>query len=96
LTLYILEIKIKEESDEKYATTGFHWTAQANIADTSVLAQTAHQYIEPRVNGSEKPVSGMAGIEEWTFRANQKGTTTVRLSYDRPWEGGEKAPGHLN
>jgi predicted secreted protein len=73
------------------ATTGYQWTPQANIADINVLAQTAHQYIEPRVNGSEKPVSGMAGIEEWTFRANQTGTTTVRLSYDRPWEGGEKS-----
>jgi predicted secreted protein len=32
----------------------------------------------------------MAGIEEWTFRASQPGTTTATMSYSRPWDGGEK------
>jgi len=70
------------------ATTGFQWTAQANIGDAKVLEQTAHQYIAP--NTGDAPVAGMAGVEEWTFKAVNTGTTTITLSYDRPWEGGEK------
>ena len=69
-------------------TTGFQWTAQANVGDAKMLEQTAHQYIAP--NAGEAPVAGMAGIEEWTFRAVNTGTTRITLSYDRPWEGGEK------
>jgi inhibitor of cysteine peptidase len=71
------------------ATTGFSWTEKAKIADVSILKQTAHQYIAPSLN-DDKPVAGMAGIEEWTFTASQRGDTTATLSYSRPWEGGEK------
>jgi inhibitor of cysteine peptidase len=71
------------------ATTGFSWTEQAKIADENILKQTGHQYIAPRQN-DDKPVAGMAGIEEWTFSANQVGTTTASMSYSRPWDGGEK------
>jgi len=53
-----------------------------------VVEQTAHEYIAP--NTGDAPVAGMAGVEEWTLRAGKAGTTTVNLSYDRPWEGGEK------
>jgi inhibitor of cysteine peptidase len=71
------------------ATTGFRWTEQARIADDSILKQTGHNYIAPRSN-ADQPAAGMAGIEEWTFSANQVGATTASLSYGRPWEGGEK------
>jgi predicted secreted protein len=72
------------------ATTGFGWTEQAKIDDENTLKQTAHQYIAPRSNDDTKPVMGMSGIEEWNFTASHSGTTTVSLSYSRPWEGGEK------
>jgi inhibitor of cysteine peptidase len=72
------------------ATTGFRWTEQAIIADGNILKQTGHEYIAPRANDDTKPVAGMSGIEEWTFKAGVAGTTKVTLSYDRPWEGGEK------
>jgi inhibitor of cysteine peptidase len=67
-------------------TTGFQWTADANIADTAVLEQTAHDYIAPNNGG----IIGAPGTEEWTFKALKAGTTAVKMSYDRPWEGGEK------
>ena len=73
------------------ATTGFQWNEQAQIADTKVLTQRAHQYVAPATNNSSTPVAGMSGIEEWTFIASQTGTTTATFSYDRPWEGGEKS-----
>jgi len=69
-------------------TTGFQWTEQANIADTAILKQTAHSYIAPRAVDDQ--VTGMSGIEEWTFAAGQTGTTTMTLRYSRPWAGGEK------
>jgi predicted secreted protein len=45
------------------ATTGFSWTKQSKIADGKLLTQTGHQCIPPRAI-DEKPVTGMAGIEE--------------------------------
>jgi len=71
------------------ATTGFQWTEQAKIADNGVLTQTTHAYNAPATN-NDAPIVGMAGIEEWTFTAAHAGTTTATLSYNRPWEGGEK------
>jgi inhibitor of cysteine peptidase len=71
------------------ATTGFSWTEQAKIADGNILKQTGHQYIAPRAD-NDKPVTGKAGVEEWTFNASRGGTTTASMSYSRPWEGGEK------
>ena len=67
------------------ATTGFQWTEQAKIADVNVLQQTVHNYVAP-----SDLVVGKAGIEEWTFKAVTSGSTKVTLSYNRPWEGGEK------
>jgi inhibitor of cysteine peptidase len=67
------------------ATTGFQWTVQANITDVNILQQTSHDCIAPNATAL-----GKAGIEEWTFKAGHTGTTKVTLSYNRPWEGGEK------
>jgi len=72
------------------ATTGFSWTEQAKIADGNILKQTGHEYIAPRANDDTKPVVGMSGIEEWWFTAGLTGSTTVTMSYNRPWEGGEE------
>jgi len=72
------------------ATTGFSWTEQAKIADGNILKQTAHEYVAPRANDDDKPVTGMSGIEEWWFTAGRTGTTIATMSYSRPWEGGEK------
>jgi predicted secreted protein len=72
------------------ATTGFSWTEQAKIVDGNILKQTEHAYVAPRASDDTKPVAGMSGIEEWWFTAGQTGTTTAMMSYDRPWDGGEK------
>ena len=76
------------------ATTGFTWTEQATVADGNILKQTGHQYIAPRVS-DDKPVAGMAGIEEWTFTAGQVGVTTATMNYSRPWKAAKKMSGHL-
>jgi predicted secreted protein len=71
-------------------TTGFNWTEQAKITDETILKQTEHEDIAPRVNDANNPVAGMSGIEEWWFTAGRTGVTTATMSYSRPWEGGEK------
>ena len=67
-------------------TTGFQWTELAQISDKTVLEQVDHRY-EP---AEEKNIVGGAGQEVWTFKALNKGTTTVSMEYSRPGEGGEK------
>jgi inhibitor of cysteine peptidase len=67
------------------ASTGFRWTADMQISDPEVLAQTGHEAVGP---ASGRP--GEAGRQVWVLQAMSAGTTTVRTGYGRPWEGGEK------
>ncbi len=66
-------------------TTGFNWT-EAAIGTPSVLTQTDSKYVAPAARAL-----GAAGTQVLTFKASAKGTTTVKMDYSRPWEGGEKA-----
>ena len=66
-------------------TTGFSWDENAGIADTAIVEQLKHRFIEP-----DSKSLGAPGKEQWTFKAINTGTTTVHLEYSRPWEGGEK------
>jgi inhibitor of cysteine peptidase len=65
-------------------STGFNWT-QAAIATPSVLTQTDSKYVAP-----DTKALGAAGTQVWTFKASAKGTTTVKMDYSRPWEGGDQ------
>jgi inhibitor of cysteine peptidase len=66
-------------------TTGFQWEL-TGIADPAVLQQDGEsEYLSPA--GS---VVGAGGREVWHFKALKSGTTTISMSYNRPWEGGEK------
>jgi inhibitor of cysteine peptidase len=67
-------------------TTGFSWSEEAQVGDTTVLKQLSHEYVAP-----DNELAGAAGQEVWKFEALKEGTTTVSLAYSRPWEGGEKA-----
>ena len=66
-------------------TTGFQWGEEAGISNGDVLKQTGYEFTEP-----DTGTVGAAGQEVWTFEALKKGTTTVSMSYDQLWEGGEK------
>jgi inhibitor of cysteine peptidase len=65
------------------ASTGFAWAGL--VPSGSPVEQIDHKYLE----GQAMP--GAAGQEVWTFKALKAGTTTIKLEYSRPWEGGEKA-----
>jgi inhibitor of cysteine peptidase len=67
------------------ASTGYRWS-DAVIDNTGKIEQTLHNYIEP----SQTTLAGAAGKETLTFMAKTAGNTTIKLSYSRPWEGGEK------
>jgi predicted secreted protein len=65
-------------------STGYQW-GDAVIDNTDKLEQTSHKYIEPQTD-----LAGAAGKETLTFMAKIAGSATIKLSYSRPWEGGEK------
>ena len=62
------------------ATTGFRWSEEASIDDTSLLNQVSHEYVAP---GTDLP--GAAGKEIWEFEALKEGEATVYLEYRQPW-----------
>jgi inhibitor of cysteine peptidase len=66
-------------------STGFSW-GEATVADPDTMQQKESRYVAP-AGGAP----GAAGSQVWTFTAAEKGTTTVKMQYSRPWEGGEQA-----
>ena len=70
-------------------TTGFLWSETAQITAQTVLEQVDHEFVSPQ--HEPPPPPGTPGQEIWTFKALNKGTSTVSMEYSRPWEGAEKA-----
>jgi len=69
-------------------TTGFQWSESAQIGDQTVIEQIDHEFVGPE--SEPPPPPGTPGQEVWTFKALEKGTSTISMEYSRPWEGGEK------
>lgn len=67
------------------ATTGYQWSENANIGDTTIVEQVSQKMMAP-----ESDLVGAAGKQVWTFKALKAGTTTISMDYSRNWEGGEK------
>ncbi|HOG47067.1 MAG TPA: protease inhibitor I42 family protein [Anaerolineae bacterium] len=65
-------------------STGYAWE-EPKVANEAVMQQTGHE-VKPAQGGA----IGAPGSEQWTFKAGEKGTSTVSFAYSRPWEGGEK------
>ena len=66
------------------ASTGYQW-GEAEISDATKVTQASRNFLEPQTT-----LVGAAGKDVWTFDAKAAGTTTIKMSYGRPWEGGEK------
>ncbi|MFC1952134.1 protease inhibitor I42 family protein [Chloroflexota bacterium] len=71
---------------ESNATTGFQWEV-VEVSDHSILEKVNNEYNAPE-DGA--PV-GAGGIERWTFKALNEGTTRLYMEYSQPWQGGTKA-----
>lgn len=69
-------------------TTGFSWSEEAQISNTTILKQISHEFIGPE--SEPPPPPGSPGREIWSFEMLAKGETTISMEYSRPWEGGEK------
>jgi len=74
-------------------TTGFQWDEEVAIAQLikgePIIEQVSHNYVEQPQEGAE-PVVGAPGKDVWVFDTKATGTTTLKFTYSRPWEGGEK------
>ena len=68
-------------------TTGFKW-GEAEISAPNVIIQQSHNFVEPQSGGNK--VVGAPGKDVWVFDSREAGTATIKMSYSRPWEGGEK------
>jgi len=87
----MLEVQAGETFEVKLCsnpTTGFQWSEEAQISDTVITIQESHEFIGPE--SEPPPPPGTPGQEVWTFKALEKGSSTIYLEYSRPWEGGEK------
>jgi len=82
-----IELKVNEKltvSLGSNASTGFAW-GDAEISDAAVIAQDSRNFTEPQTGKVGAP-----GKDAWMFAARSAGTATIKMSYSRPWEGGEK------
>ncbi len=68
------------------ASTGYQW-GEAEISDTSVINQADHSFVTPTAT----EVVGAPGTDVWVFDSLKAGSAVIKLSYSRPWEGGEQA-----
>ena len=68
-------------------TTGFQWESP-QITGQTVLEQVDHKFMSPE--SESPPPPGTPGQEIWTFKALEKGMSTISIDYSQPWTGGEK------
>ncbi|MGE5397754.1 MAG: protease inhibitor I42 family protein [Chitinophagales bacterium] len=61
-------------------STGYSWGPVE--FDQKVLKQESQEQIP-----SKTGAIGSAGSEQWVFKANKAGSTQIKVSYSRPWEG---------
>jgi inhibitor of cysteine peptidase len=64
-------------------STGYSWSDDVEF-DASVVELTGRTYMSPAE--ASPPVVGQAGSEVFTFRAVGAGTTTIQMTYERPFE----------
>ena len=66
-------------------TTGYEW-GEAVISTPAVVAQASREFVGPEDTG----MVGAGGTNVWVFDSKAASTATIKMSYGRPWEGGEK------
>ncbi|MFC1984302.1 protease inhibitor I42 family protein [Chloroflexota bacterium] len=71
---------------ESNATTGFQWEV-VEVSEQGIIEKVNNEYNAPEAGA---PV-GAGGIERWTFKALNEGTTRLYMEYSQPWQGGTKA-----
>jgi inhibitor of cysteine peptidase len=72
-------ITIKLESN---ATTGYKWNLSEE-SNSDIIALVSKDYTEKE---NKDNLVGAGGFETFTFKAVSNGSTTLILTYNRPWE----------
>lgn len=72
-------IKIRLESN---ATTGYKWNLSEKN-NSGIIALVTSDYTEKE---NKDKLVGAGGFETFTFKAVSSGSTTLILTYNRPWE----------
>jgi inhibitor of cysteine peptidase len=67
---------------ESNKTTGYQW-GLAEPFDKAVIKKVISTY---QVSNKNKDLVGAGGVEKWTFEGVGKGSTTIAMSYSRPFE----------
>lgn len=67
-------------------STGFSWSEPPAVSNAAVLEQTSNKLLLPEA----KNIVGQPATQAWTVRALEPGTSTVNMTYRRPWEGAGK------
>jgi inhibitor of cysteine peptidase len=70
---------------ESNSSTGFQWSL-ISISDQAVLEKVDQKYVAPEAPQNGGTLVGAPGEEVWTFKALQKGKSTISMGYSRPWE----------
>jgi inhibitor of cysteine peptidase len=68
--------------DSNTASTGFSWT-NASISNVSVIKEMSREF-----KAAATDMVGAGGQDIWTFKALEKGTSTISMNYSKPWETG--------
>jgi inhibitor of cysteine peptidase len=63
------------------ATTGYSWSQ--TIGDKTLVTFIGNEY---EAEARDPQVVGGGGTDTFAFKAVRKGTTTITLTYARPWE----------
>ncbi len=74
-------------------STGYSWE-DARIANPTVLEVADEVYLAGE--RAKTYLVGAPGAQVWTFRALQKGETSVAFTYSQPWQGGDKGAWRLD
>ena len=68
--------------------TGYKWNLVTE-PDVQVLKLLSSEYVPPAA--SNPPLVGAGGKETWKFQATGRGSTSLKLSYFRPFDPGQVA-----
>jgi predicted secreted protein len=64
------------------AANSFNWLETPEISAKTIV-QKDHKLYPPATSDPKDP----SGKEVWTFQVNGKGDSTIKFTYNRPWEG---------
>jgi inhibitor of cysteine peptidase len=71
---------------ESNITTGYKWNL-SNETDINIITLISSDY---KTANTKETLVGGGGYETFNFKVNSKGSTTIILTYNRPWEKGEE------